>query len=130
MGERPGEGPYVFRWKGSYWMLVDVWKGLGVYRSDDALHWTVQAGNLLDQPGQGPDDGANGGHPGVVVSGDRAYCFYFLHPGRMGTIPVGAKEGYERRRSSIQVVELHYEEGKITCDRDQPTYISLLPAAD
>jgi hypothetical protein len=129
VGERPGEGPYVFQWKGSYWMLVDVWKGLGVYRSDDALHWTVQAGNLLDQPGRGPDDGANGGHPGVVVSGDRAYCFYFLHPGRMGTIQVGARDGHDRRRSVIQVVELHYADGRITCDRDQPTYISLLPPA-
>jgi hypothetical protein len=130
VGERPGEGPYVFQWKGFYWMLVDVWKGLGVYRSDDAQHWTVQADNLLDKPGRGPDDGANGGHPGVVVSGDRAYCFYFLHPGRMGTIQVGAREGSERRRSLIQVVELHYADGRITCNRDQPTYINLLPPMD
>jgi hypothetical protein len=130
VGERPGEGPYVFQWKGFYWMLVDVWKGLGVYRSDDALHWTAQAGNLLDTPGKGLDDGANGGHPGVVVSGDRAYCFYFLHPGRMGTIQVGAKEGSTRRRSLIQVVELNYADGKITCDRDQPTYINLLSPID
>jgi hypothetical protein len=127
VGERPGEGPYVFQWKGFYWMLVDVWKGLGVYRSDDALHWTVQAGNLLDKPGKGPDDGANGGHPGVVVSDGRAYCFYFLHPGRMGTIQVGAKDGRERRRSLIQVVELNDADGRITCDRDAPTYINLLP---
>ena len=130
VGERPGEGPYVFQWKGSYWMLIDVWKGLGVYRSDDALHWTVQADNLLDKPGKGPDDGANGGHPGVVVSGGRAYCFYFLHLGRMGTIQVGARDGHERRRSLIQVVELKYADGRITCDRDQPTYINLLPPMD
>jgi hypothetical protein len=130
VGERPGEGPYVFQWHGYYWMLVDVWHGLGVYRSDDALHWAVQKGNLLEQPGKGVDDGANGGHPGVVVSGERAYCFYFLHPGRMGTIPVGAREGYERRRSSIQVVELKYVEGWLTCDRDQPTYINLGSPAD
>ena len=130
VGERPGEGPYVFQWKGSYWMLVDVWKGLGVYRSDDALHWTAQPGNLLDKPGKGTDDGANGGHAGVVVSGDRAFCFFFLHPGRIGTIQVGSREGHERRRSSIQVVELKYADGRITCDRDQPTYINLLPPPD
>ncbi len=130
VGERPGEGPYVFRWKGYYWMLVDVWHGLGVYRSDDALHWSVQAGNLLEKPGKGADDGANGGHPGVVVSGDRVWCFYFLHPGRMGTIPAGAPEGYERRRSSIQVAELKYTDGWLTCDRDAPTTIDLQPPAD
>ena len=125
VGERPGEGPYVFQWKGFYWMLVDVWKGLGVYRSDDALHWTVQPDNLLATPGHGPEDGANGGHPGVVVSGGRAYCFYFLHPGRQGTIRLTGN-GYELRRSLIQVVELHYVDGRITCDRDQPTSIQLL----
>jgi hypothetical protein len=71
--------------------------------------------------------GANGGYPGVVVSGDRAYCFDFLPPGCMGTIQVGAKDGHERRRRLIQVVELKYEDGRIPCDRDQPTYLNLLP---
>jgi hypothetical protein len=45
----------------------------------------------------------------------------------MGTIQVGAREGSERRRSLIQVVELNYADGRITCDRDQPVYINLLP---
>jgi hypothetical protein len=129
VGERPGEGPNVFRWKGHFWMVVDVWKGLGVYRSEDALDWTVQPGNLLATPGKGVEDGANGGHPDVVVSGDRAFCFYFLHPGRQGTIKP-SDESYEQRRSLIQVVELHYANGTITCDRDQPTHINLLPPSD
>jgi hypothetical protein len=128
VGERPGEGPFVFRWKGRYWMLVDVWKGLGVYRSDDLLNWEPQADNLLEKGGSGPDDGVNGGHPCVVVGGERAYVFYFLHPGRMGTIQVDAKDEYQRRRSSIQVVELVEREGGwLACDRDQPTYVDLLP---
>jgi hypothetical protein len=38
-GQWRGEGPKVFWWRGFYWMLVDVWDGLGVYRSSDALHW-------------------------------------------------------------------------------------------
>jgi len=130
VGDRPGEGPYVFEWQGHYWMLVDVWHGLGVYRSDDARHWTVQADNLLEKPGKGLDDGANGGHPGVVVSGGRAWCFYFVHPGRMGTIPEGMPEGYARRRSVIQVVELKYADGWLTCNRDQPTSIDLQPPAN
>ena len=33
VNDKPGEGPKVFRWKGKYWMIVDQWKGLGVYRS-------------------------------------------------------------------------------------------------
>jgi hypothetical protein len=125
VGERPGEGPYVFRWKGHAWMLVDLWKGLGVYRSDDLLAWTAQEDNLLGVPGNGADDGVNGGHPGVVVSGDRAFLFYFTHPGRGGTIKPEDKPSIETRRSSIQVVELHYADGKLSCDRDAPTFIEL-----
>jgi hypothetical protein len=126
VGERPGEGPYVFRWQGRFWMLVDIWQGLGVYSSGDLTNWTVQAGDLLAMAGKGLEDGANGGHPGVVVSGGRAYCFYFLHPGRHGTIKA-SDNAYEQRRSLIQVVELHYANGRITCDRDAPTHIDLQP---
>jgi|SRR5271165_1078384 len=125
--KRPGEGPYVFEWKGHGWMLVDLWKGLGVYRTDDFLHWQTQPGDLLNVPGHGPDDAVNGGHPGVVVSGGRAYCFYFTHPGRAGTISPGDRDLAELRRSSIQVVELREHEGQLTCDRDAPTNIRLLP---
>jgi hypothetical protein len=127
VGERPGEGPYVFHWKGYYWMLVDLWKGLGVYRSDDLLHWTAQPDNLLGVPGKGADDGVNGGHPGVVVSGDRAFVFYFTHPGRTGTIKPDDKNALELRRSSIQVAELKYADGALGCDRDAPTFIHLIP---
>jgi hypothetical protein len=126
VGERPGEGPKAFRWKHRYWMVVDVWDGLGVYRSGDALHWERQDGNLVQTPGKGLDDQVKGGHPDVVVSGDRAYLFYFTHPGRRG--PDAQRDGFEQRRSSIQVVELEYKDGWLACDRDKPTYIRLLPA--
>lgn len=129
VGERPGEGPYVFHWRGAYWMLVDIWKGLGVYRSDDLQTWTAQPDNLLGVPGKGPDDGVNGSHPGVVVSGDRAFCFYFTHPGRSGTITPQDPDSLDLRRSSIQVVELREANGRITCDRDQPTRIALVAKA-
>ncbi len=125
VGARPGEGPFVFRWRGRYWMLVDHWKGLGVYRSDDLLQWKPQPEDLLGTPGHGADDGVNGGHPGVVVSGGRAFCFYFTHPGRAGTIAPGDKNSTELRRSSIQVVELSEKDGRISCDRDTPTHIDL-----
>jgi len=122
---RPGEGPFVFRWKGHYWMLVDLWKGLAAFRSDDMEDWTPQSEDLLAVPGKGTDDGVNGGHPGVVVSGDRAYLFYFTHPGRAGTIRPEDKDSLVLRRSSIQVVELEEKDGRLTCDRDRPTYIEL-----
>jgi lysophospholipase L1-like esterase len=128
MGERPGEGPKVFRWKGCYWMVVDVWNGLGIYKSQDCLKWTRQVNNLLQEPGQGPDDKVKGGHPDVVVSGDRAYLFYFTHPGRQN--PNEKEDAYEQRRSSIQVVELEYKDGRLTCDRDKPAYINLKPVMD
>ena len=128
IGDRAGEGPKVFRWKDHYWMVVDVWKGLGVYVSDDCQEWTRQEKNLLSEPGQGPDDKVKGGHPDVVVSGDRAFLFYFTHPGRQNTDP--KDDVYERRRSSIQVVELEYKNGELTCERDKPTYIRLQPISD
>lgn len=123
------EGPFVFEWKGRTWMVVDTWKGLGVYQSRDQLNWTGQPGLLLDVPGQGADDGVNGGHPGVVVSGDRAFLFYFTHPGRAGTIKPEDKASVNLRRSSIQVVELTEQDGVLRCDRDAPTHIRLVPPA-
>jgi hypothetical protein len=126
VGDQSGEGPKAFRWQNSYWMVTDVWRGLAVYRSDDALNWTRQAGgNLLQEPGQGKDDQVIGGHPDVVVTGDRAFLFYFTHPGRRGED--ARKDGYEQRRSSIQVSELTFQDGKLATDRDQTALINLVP---
>jgi hypothetical protein len=124
IADQQGEGPKVFRWKGAYWMITDVWQGLAVYRSLDALTWKRQPGpNLLQDPGKGVDDGVKGGHADVAVTGSRAYLFYFTHPGRT---PENAKaDGTEQRRSSIQVVELKEKDGALSCDRDLPTLIAL-----
>ncbi|HKB90122.1 MAG TPA: family 43 glycosylhydrolase, partial [Opitutaceae bacterium] len=128
VGDQGGEGPKGFRWRGAYWLITDVWHGLAVYRSDDALNWTRQTGgNLLETPGRGVDDGVKGGHADVVVSGDRAFLFYFTHPGR--TDPASKTDGYDQRRSSLQVVELEEKAGRLSCDRDAPTHIRLLPPA-
>jgi beta-xylosidase len=120
-----GEGAKVFQWKGFYWMVADEWDGLAVYRSGDLQHWEKQSGNLLREPGTGKDDRVKGGHCDVVVQGDRAYIFYFTHPGRREEVPDSAV--YEQQRSSIQVAELLYRDGWITCDRDRPVYIHLTP---
>ncbi len=121
-----GEGPVVFTWRGRNWMLVDTWKGLAAYRSLDLQNWTQQPTLLLDQPGKGADDGVNGGHAGVVVSGGRVFCFYFTHPGRAGTITPQDKDSLDLRRSSIHVVELFEKDGWLTCDRDAPTQVALV----
>jgi hypothetical protein len=123
VGDQAGEGPKVFRWREAYWMITDVWRGLAVYRSDDALQWRRQAGNLLETPGKGPDDEVKGGHCDVVVCGERAFLFYFTHPGRRG--PDAGKDDYDQRRSSIHVAELELKDGRITCDRDRPVHIQL-----
>lgn len=123
IGDQPGEGPNVFQWKNAYWMIVDVWDGMGVYRSNDAQKWTRQPQNILQKPGTGNEDKVKGGHADVAVSGDRAFLFYFTHPGRQGSH--ADEDTYEQRRTSIQAVELNYENGVITCDRDKPTYILL-----
>jgi beta-xylosidase len=120
-----GEGPKGFRWHNQYWVIIDEWKGLGVFRSDDASNWEKQPVNLLAQPGKGEDDQVIGGHPDVVVSGDRAFLFYFTHPGRRGAD--ARKDTHEQRRSSIQAVELELKDGWLACDRDQPTHVALLP---
>jgi hypothetical protein len=126
IGDRGCEAPKAFRWRDKYWLLVDAWAGLGVYRSDDANRWERQRDNLLETPGKGQDDQVNGGHPDVVVSGERAFVFYFTHPGRRGDGVRG--DGVEQRRSSIQVAELRLtDDGWLACDRDEPTRIRLVP---
>jgi GH43 family beta-xylosidase len=125
VGDQGGEGPKVFRWHDVYWMITDVWDGLAVYRSDDALRWVRQpGGNLLQQPGRGADDGVKGGHADVLVNRDRAFLFYFTHPGRRG--PDAGADGSEQRRSSIQIVELFHEHGRLVCDRNSPTHVRLI----
>ena len=111
--------------KNKYWMIVDVWDGQGVYSSDDAVTWTRQKENLLQKGGTGPEDQTKGLHADVVVSGDRAYLFYFTHPGRVDVNE--KKDTTEQRRSSIQVVELEYKDGQLTCDRNRLTHIHLAP---
>ena len=121
-----GEGPKVFRWKESYWMIVDAWKGMEIYRSSDLLNWRKQATRILEEGGNGKDDGAIGGHCDVVINNGWAFVFYFTHPGRTKSNPAPAAS-YEARRSVIQVAELQFKDGEIICDRNQPVAIALQP---
>jgi predicted GH43/DUF377 family glycosyl hydrolase len=119
-----GEGPKVFQWQGNYWMVVDAWKGMEIYQSADLLNWRKQSTRILEQGGTEKDDGAIGGHCDVVVNGNKAYVFYFTHPGRTKTNPA-APYSYEAKRSVIQLAELNYHNGELVCDRNKEVVIRL-----
>src|SRR6516164_11706716 len=97
-----GEGPKAFHWKGKYWLVADCWQnGMRVWNSDDCLNWTMQ------------DKTLPGSHGDVVVSGDRAWWFYFTEHGR---------------RAAIDVVELTVADGQLIPNHpNQPTFIDLKP---
>jgi hypothetical protein len=125
-----GEGPKTFLWPAGsggqqkYFMIVDAWKGMEVFSSDDLLTWKKQPNRILENPGKGKDDQAIGGHCDVIVNNDKAYVFYFTHPGRQKARPA-ARGSFDDKRSVIQLAELKYVNGEIICDRDQPINIKL-----
>lgn len=126
IGDCSHEGANVFQWKGSYWMVIDTWKGLGVYSSKDCEVWNKK-GLILDSFGKRNDDGEYGCHADVVVQGDEAYIFYFTHPGRQKAIESTIFDviPYEKRRTSIQVAKLEFLNDNIVCDRDMSFEINL-----
>jgi len=119
------EGPLVFRWKDSYWMIVDecnlAFIGLTIYKSDDLTNW-VKNGDILSTPGKRKDDNDQGRHCDVIVDGDRAYVVYFTHPGRSydsKNVEIYQEESYQYRRCSLQIAEMELVNGKVICDRDK-----------
>jgi hypothetical protein len=116
------EGTAVFWWRGSYWMLVDRWMGMGVFRSDDLTRWTEQPGTILGVPGARPDDADIGRHGEVVVQGPDAFLFYFTHPfGPQAHTEPG------KHRSLLQVAKLDLKDDALVCDRDRPFELALTP---
>lgn len=106
------EGPNVFEFGGKIWMITDFWNGLGVYSSADFKNWERKS-DILDKPGIRHWDDEIGHHADVVVSGEEAYIFYFVHP----------KECFEKAergiRACIQVARLTTDGCKLYCDRDK-----------
>ncbi|HWW25513.1 MAG TPA: glycoside hydrolase family 43 [Caulobacter sp.] len=128
-GDKPvadmaAEGPKVFRWKDAWWMVADAWKGLIVLRSDDAETWTLQPTRLLEQPGTQATDTAKGQHADVVVSGGRAFLYYFVH---QSNEPQAKADPYYGQRTVIQVAELKEADGVLSVDREAPVEHGLVP---
>jgi len=105
------EAPNVFKWKNYYWIAIDTWKGIGIYRSTDAENW-VHCPNIIVEPGTRDTDKGHGHHPDILVQGDRAFIFYFTYP-QPGS------------RSVLQVAELGFENDQITCDRNKVFQMKL-----
>jgi hypothetical protein len=121
------EGPKAFRFKGSWWMIADQWKGLLVLRSDDAKTWTMQPTRILEEPGTAPTDTAKGQHADVVVTGEgdqeRAYIYYFVH---QGNEPEAKTDPYWNQRTAVQVAELKLTDGVLSVDRNAPVTHPLI----
>ncbi len=124
VGDKGGEAPKIFEWKNTYWMIVDNWMGMGVYKSTDLLNWKRQENRILEFAGKGNQDQAIGGHCDVVVNNGKAFVYYFTHPGRTGAKNTW-KDDTNTRRSIIQLAELTENNGIIECDRNQPTIATL-----
>jgi hypothetical protein len=121
------EGPNVFWFGGSYWLIVDSWRGQLVHRSGDLTNWEPAGtilGSEIGERHRRPDDVGPGLHGDVVVSGGQAWIFYFTHPDRSGPQHPTVRS----RRSSIQVAELRVVDGRLVCDRDADITPSLTPS--
>ncbi len=122
---RGHEGPVVFYFDKSYWMITDPtyddYTGLDVFRSSDATHWEYN-NTILNTPGVRPDDIDQGRHADVKVVNGKMYIFYFTHPGRVYPNEKAEdpdKNRWRYRRSSLQVAELELKNGKMICDRNK-----------
>ena len=104
------EAPFVFHWKGSWWLIVDG-RGLRVYKSETGTENFVYNNTVLGAAdGTRPWDNAVGHHPGIVMQGgadgeDQCVIFYFTQRGR---------------ESMMQVTELELgADGKVVCNRNK-----------
>ena len=125
---RPHEGPKVFRLGGSYWMIVDEWRGQAVYRSDDgAGGWTRQDhldGLILTAPESVDGRPVVGRHADVVPLADsrtsdggtqRALLVYFTHPYWGGEEIDRMAPDPRTRLSHVRAAVLEVRDGILVC---------------
>lgn len=123
LGSSVQEGPKIFKYGDYYWMLTDEWHGMRVYRSNDLMNWEKQ-GLILDSASNREEDHPSGAHGDVIVVNNKAYVFYFTHPGRKTHFDATLKENgiypFDERRSSIEVGPLEIKNGTLVSDRNKP----------
>jgi Glycosyl hydrolases family 43 len=113
IGGRPHEGPHVIDMDGAWWMIVDEWRGMGVYRSDDAVSWVRQGDADAVVLGAGEVAGRGFGHHGAAVrDGDDVWFYYFGQP----VHPAGAQgDAPEDRACAIYRARLVVVDGELLC---------------
>jgi hypothetical protein len=117
---RAHEGPYAFALSGQWFLLTDEWRGMAVYRSDDAISWRRQGDPdavILGERGA-PADGVQVGRHGSVLrlDDDEALLFYFTHPWWDGSELEDAA-ALHHRRSAIHVARLRVVDGLLVAER-------------
>lgn len=114
----PHEGPNVFVFGGINWMITDFWNGLGVYSSNNFTDWE-RKNDILNSKGMREWDSEIAHHADVVVCGEEAYIFYFVHPiETMGSPEQGL-------RACVQVARLSTDGKQLYCDRDEEFLLKL-----
>jgi len=120
IGGEPHEGPNVFELAGWWWLIVDEWRGQGVYRSTDGVHWQRQEPRILEQPGDHPLDRQVGRHADVVTGAESAVIFYFTHPEFDGVELAGATP-LAARRTAVHAARLTVDDtGVLVANREFP----------
>lgn len=107
------EAPFVWNWNGKWFLIVDAWsRGLRIYQSENGIDNWNYISTILVEPGKREKDNVKGSHPGVLVCGNNAYIFYFVHFNP-------PHPDYRNNRTVLQVAQLEFKDGKIICDRDK-----------
>jgi hypothetical protein len=116
IGGRAHEGPCAFELGGSWWMIVDEWRGMGVYRSDDAVVWERQGGPdaVILGAGEVPGPGF-GHHVAAMRDGDDVWFYYFGHPQRTAP-PPSDQDTVDDRRCAVYRARLSVVDGELRCD--------------
>jgi hypothetical protein len=116
IGGRPHEGPFAIELGGSWWMLVDEWRGMGVHRSHDAVAWVRQGGPDAVILGADEAAGTGLGHHGAAVrDGDDVWFYYFGRPQRTRAAEAGPDD-FEDRRCAVYRTRLRVVDEELRCE--------------
>lgn len=118
---RPHEGPSAFELGGRWWMIVDEWRGMGVYVSDDARRWRRQGDSADVVLGSGSVPGAGYGHHGAPVRHGGDVWFYFFGQPEASHEDGGDGASADRvdaRRCAVYRVRLRVDGDRLVCEAE------------